>query len=193
MRPGEYAAGLQGKHLLYTSADSRKVLAATRDAKEVIVGSYGNFTAVRRRVLQWWSDVSETDADFMPELNSRVLLVCGGDDASPTSVAADRYLAAAFAYQFVQAAEVDLPVEGLTREAVAGAVSEAAGGEAAWAAKSEELKQGFLAEGVDTEGVELMLGFDTASTSLPVYWPHYDEVTEVRDAPPLTMLHSSSL
>ena len=67
--------------------------------------------------MQWWSDVYETDADFIPDLNSRVLLVCGSEteDTSATFAAADRYLASAFAYQFVQAAEVDLPVEGNTR------------------------------------------------------------------------------
>lgn len=64
-------------------------------------------------------------------------------------------------------------MEGLTREAVARAVSEAAGGEAAWLAKSEELTQGFLAEGVHTQGLELMLGFDTASGSLPVRRPSF--------------------
>eukprot|EP01046_Picozoa_sp_COSAG06_P006968 COSAG06_NODE_334_length_17329_cov_5.387290_2_plen_85_part_00 len=43
--------------------------------------------------------------------------MCGGEpeETSATHAAADRYLAAAFAYQFVQAAEVDLPVEGSTR------------------------------------------------------------------------------
>ena len=132
---------MRGKHLLYASDDARKALSACREAKEVLIGTFANFTAVRRRVLQvrlhppfiiamcelstvwlstivqWWSDVSETDADFIPELNSRVLLVCGGEpeDTSDTIAAADRYLAAAFAYQFVQAAEVDLPVEGTTR------------------------------------------------------------------------------
>lgn len=109
--------GLRGKHLLYASEDAHKVVTACRGAKEVLIGTFVNFSAVRRRVLQWWSDVSETDADFIPELNSRVLLVCGGEpeDTSTTFSAADRYLAAAFAYQFVQAADVDLPVEGSTR------------------------------------------------------------------------------
>ena len=54
------------------------------------------------------------------------------------------------------------------REAVAGAVVEAAQGMDAWSAKLQELKQGFLSEGVDTQAVDLMLGFDAVSSSLPV-------------------------
>ena len=174
-----YADGLRGKALLYSGADSRKAVEAAQDAKEVLLGTFGNFTTVRRRVLQWWSDVSETDADFMPELNSRVVLVCGGaDEISPVQAAADRYLAAAFAYQFVQAAEVDLAVEGGTREAVAGAVSEAATGAEGWAKTSGEWRTQLASEGVDVDSLDLMLGFDVFSGTLPVYWKHTDELSD---------------
>lgn len=54
------------------------------------------------------------------------------------------------------------------REAIAGAVSEAAEGIEAWSAKLEALKQGFFSEGLDTQAVDLMLGFDTVASSLPV-------------------------
>ena len=57
---------------------------------------------------------------------------------------------------------------GLYREAIARAVVEAAQGMDAWSAKLQELKQGFLSEGVDTQAVDLMLGFDAFSSSLPV-------------------------
>ena len=66
----------------------------------------------------------------------------------------------------------------LCREAVAGAVVEATDGMEAWTAKLQELKQGFLSEGLDTQAVNLMLGFDAVSSSLPVYWSHTDEVSE---------------
>jgi hypothetical protein len=47
-------------------------------------------------------------------------------------------------------------------------VSEAAEGIEAWSAKLEALKQGFFSEGLDTQAVDLMLGFDTVASSLPV-------------------------
>lgn len=56
----------------------------------------------------------------------------------------------------------------LFSEAVAGAVVEAAQGMDAWSTKLQELKQGFLSEGLDTQAVDLMLGFDVVSASLPV-------------------------
>ena len=56
----------------------------------------------------------------------------------------------------------------LYREAVAGAVVEAAQGMDAWSTKLQELEQSFLTEGVDTQAVDLMLGFDAVSASLPV-------------------------
>lgn len=83
---------------------------AARSAKELIALSFANYSAVRRRVLQWWSDVSETDAELMPRLNTRCYLVCGGDASGQGSVArADRYLAGAMAWQLMQAAEVRVP------------------------------------------------------------------------------------
>lgn len=54
------------------------------------------------------------------------------------------------------------------REAVAGAVVEAAQGINAWSTKLQELKQGFLSEGLDTQAIDLMLSFDAVSSSLPV-------------------------
>eukprot|EP01043_Picozoa_sp_COSAG02_P009493 COSAG02_NODE_322_length_24779_cov_14.118233_17_plen_130_part_00 len=54
------------------------------------------------------------------------------------------------------------------REAIAGAVVEAAQGMDAWSKKLQELKHGFLSEGLDTQAVDLMLGFDVVSSSLPV-------------------------
>lgn len=56
----------------------------------------------------------------------------------------------------------------LYREAVAGAVAEAAAGMSAWSTKLQELKQGFLSEGLDTQTVDFMLTFDSVSNSLPV-------------------------
>lgn len=56
----------------------------------------------------------------------------------------------------------------LYREAVAGAVVEAAAGMNAWSTKLQELKQGFLSKGLDTQTVDFMLTFDSVSNSLPV-------------------------
>ena len=51
---------------------------------------------------------------------------------------------------------------------MAGAVVEAAAGMSAWSTKLQELKQGFLSEGLDTQTVDFMLSFDSVSNSLPV-------------------------
>ena len=117
-RPVDYLGGVRGKAVLYSSSSAADAVGAACAAKELVAGCFANFSAVRRRVLQWWSDVSETDAELMPDLNTRCILVCGGDFGAVA--AADKYLAAALAWQLVQAAEVIYGVEGQFEEATRG-------------------------------------------------------------------------
>lgn len=49
----EYITGLRGKSLLFSSLPVRAALDAGGQAKELLLGGFCNFTALRRRVLQW--------------------------------------------------------------------------------------------------------------------------------------------
>eukprot|EP01043_Picozoa_sp_COSAG02_P011971 COSAG02_NODE_451_length_22060_cov_6.853513_14_plen_466_part_00 len=46
-------------------------------AKRLIMCCFANLNAVRERVLAWWSSVSTIDAHQHPDINTRIVLVCG--------------------------------------------------------------------------------------------------------------------
>ena len=95
---------------------------------------FGNLTAVRERILAWWSSVSTIDANNHPEINTRVLLVCGGDGPSAAEegeeeeeeegaaeMSGAELLSGVLLYQLMQCADVEITDErpdGPTRHAL---------------------------------------------------------------------------
>ena len=95
---------------------------------------FGNLTAVRERILAWWSSVSTIDANNHPEINTRVLLVCGNDGPSAAAegeeveeaesaaeMSGGELLSGVLLYQLMQCADVEITDErpdGPTRHAL---------------------------------------------------------------------------
>ena len=98
---------------------------------------FGNLTAVRERILAWWSSVSTIDANNHPEINTRVLLVCGNDGPSAAAegeeeeeeeeeegvveMSGAELLSGVLLYQLMQCADVEITDErpdGPTRHAL---------------------------------------------------------------------------
>jgi hypothetical protein len=192
--PGDYLWGLRGKALLYASESAAAAVTAGRQAKELVAGCYSNFSTVRRHVLQWWSDVSETDAAMTPDLNTRCILVCGVNFGSKTGP--DRYLAAALAWQLVQAADVvygdaqqsnTRSVIRLAVEAAAEHSASPAAAAALWNRTRQELwaaicdpAAGFKSVAEERSAAEsesVVLGLDSAGSTLPIFWSHTGEFT----------------
>jgi len=99
-----------------------------------VVCCFGNLTAVRERILAWWSSVSTIDANNHPEINTRVLLVCGGDgpnaaeegeeeeeEEGAAEMSGAELLSGVLFYQLMQCADVEITDErpdGPTRHAL---------------------------------------------------------------------------
>ena len=69
--------------LLSDTGGAVKALTPLLAAKRLVMCCFGNLDSVRERVLAWWSSVSTIDAHQHPDINTRVLLVCGPTPAVP--------------------------------------------------------------------------------------------------------------
>ncbi len=69
--------------LLSDTGGAAEALAPLVSAKRLVLCCFANLDSVRERVLAWWSSVSTIDAHQHPDINTRVILVCGSEPAIP--------------------------------------------------------------------------------------------------------------
>lgn len=69
--------------LLSDTGGAAGALAPLLAAKRLVMCCFANLDSVRERVLAWWSAVSSIDAHQHPDINTRVVLVCGPKPAVP--------------------------------------------------------------------------------------------------------------
>lgn len=67
--------------LLSDTGGAVGALAPVLAAKRLLMCCFANVDSVRERVLAWWSSVSTIDAHRDPDINTRVILVCGPEPA----------------------------------------------------------------------------------------------------------------
>ena len=85
----EFHELMTNRALLLSAPTALDALEPVFGAKRLVLCGFGNLDSVRERVLAWWSSVSTIDAEQHPDINTRVVLVCGPESAErPVSTSA---------------------------------------------------------------------------------------------------------
>jgi hypothetical protein len=74
---------MNNRVLLLSDTGGVDALVPLVEAKRLIMCCFANLNSVRERVLAWWSSVSTIDAHQHPDINTRVILVCGSEPTVP--------------------------------------------------------------------------------------------------------------
>jgi hypothetical protein len=83
-----YHQTVTNRTLLLSAPAGVEAMAPLLAAKRLVLCCFANLDSVRERVLAWWSSVSTIDAHQHPDINTRVVLVCGPTPPAPTATAA---------------------------------------------------------------------------------------------------------